>query len=189
MYDTIAAPHEPLAVEQTTDRTPATARAYVAHMLAELGIPEQVADDVTQRALVIANELTTNVYSHVGGPMELDVTLAEDCGSVVITVTDHGAGVPELGLPSADLLAEHGYGLYLTAVLADSVFEYPTVDGKTIGAVIDLPESHPWDAPDATALVDAYDTAFVIHDLDGTDSGNCAADCSGCAIEVTGGAL
>jgi anti-sigma regulatory factor (Ser/Thr protein kinase) len=175
--DTIARAHDPLAVEQTTDRTPATARAYVAYMLAELGIPEQVADDVTQRALVIANELTTNVYSHVGGPMELDVTLSEDCGSVVITVTDHGAGVPELGLPSADLLAEHGYGLYLTSVLADSVFEYPTVDGKVIGAVIKLP-----------GALEDFDTAFVIHDLDGTDSGDCAADCSGCAIELPGGA-
>jgi anti-sigma regulatory factor (Ser/Thr protein kinase) len=145
MSAALAPAHGPLAVSQTTDRTPATARAYVAHVLGELGISADVIDDVTHRALIIANELTTNVYSHVGGPMELDVTLSEDCGSVVITVTDHGQGVPELSLPSVDLLAEHGYGLYLTAALADSVFEYPTADGKTIGAVINLPEPKVFD--------------------------------------------
>jgi hypothetical protein len=34
-----------------------------------------------------------------------------------------------------------------------------------------------------------WDVAGVIHDLDGTDSGNCAPDCSGCEIEPRGGAL
>jgi hypothetical protein len=201
--------------------------------------------------------------------MELDVALAEDGGSVVITVTDHAGGVPELGLPDVDLLAEHGYGLYLTAALADSVFEYPTADGKTIGAVIDLPlavfdtmsdllrdldveaaavcetveraeleAARPVDtatvhapgsryygrggyvlgrdgagylvalfgerrgaAPlhfeesevkvtqesdDLSVEFEGWDLAYVIHDLDGTDSGACAADCSGCALELTG---
>lgn len=28
-----------------------------------------------------------------------------------------------------------------------------------------------------------FDAAMVIHDLDGTDSGACASDCSGCAFE------
>lgn len=33
-----------------------------------------------------------------------------------------------------------------------------------------------------------FDAALVIHDLDGTDSGACAADCSGCEFEHAGGA-
>jgi len=206
MQNSIAPAHDPLTVEQPTDRTPHTARAYVAYVLGELGIPAAVVGDVTERALVIASELTTNVYAHTDGALQLDVALTDDCGAVVIEVTDHGAGAPELGLPSADLLAEHGYGLYLTSVLADEVYSYLVADGKVIGAVIRLPEPAEaltdWERELLAAPVveadlsvsyvdladDGFDTAFVIHDLDGTDSGACASDCSGCAIELRGGA-
>jgi hypothetical protein len=42
------------------------------------------------------------------------------------------------------------------------------------------------DVPPAPA---GWDVPGVIHDLDGTDSGACAPDCSGCAFERGDGAL
>ncbi|MEV4621035.1 SpoIIE family protein phosphatase [Asanoa sp. NPDC049573] len=97
-------------------RTPAAARALVRAVLAEAGL-----DDLSNEALLLTTELSTNAVVHAG--TELDIEVAADGVGLTVTVTDFAGGPIETVLArprpdTADLseiseISERGRGLLL----------------------------------------------------------------------------
>jgi sigma-B regulation protein RsbU (phosphoserine phosphatase) len=97
-------------------RTPAAARALVRAVLAEAGL-----DDLSNEALLLTTELSTNAVVHAG--TELDIEVAADGVGLTVTVTDFAGGPIEtvLARPRPDTsdlseiseISERGRGLLL----------------------------------------------------------------------------
>ncbi|MEV0713802.1 SpoIIE family protein phosphatase [Asanoa sp. NPDC050611] len=94
-------------------RTPAAARALVRAVLAEAGL-----DDLSNEALLLTTELSTNAVVHAG--TELDIEVAADSIGLTVTVTDFAGGPIETVLvrPRPDVsdlseISERGRGLLL----------------------------------------------------------------------------
>ncbi|WP_090786808.1 SpoIIE family protein phosphatase [Asanoa ishikariensis] len=94
-------------------RTPAAARALVRAVLAEAGL-----DDLSNEALLLTTELTTNGVVHAG--TDLDIEVSADGVGLTVTVTDFAGGPIEtvLARPRADAsdiseISERGRGLLL----------------------------------------------------------------------------
>ncbi|MEV4533107.1 SpoIIE family protein phosphatase [Asanoa sp. NPDC049518] len=94
-------------------RTPAAARALVRAVLAEAGL-----DDLSNEALLLTTELSTNAVVHAGTDLDIEVT-ADGVG-LTVTVTDFAGGPIEtvLARPQADAsdiseISERGRGLLL----------------------------------------------------------------------------
>ncbi|SNT56784.1 Serine phosphatase RsbU, regulator of sigma subunit [Asanoa hainanensis] len=94
-------------------RTPAAARALVRAVLAEAGL-----DDLSNEALLLTTELSTNAVVHAG--TDLDIEVSADTVGLTVTVTDFAGGPIEtvLAHPRPDAsdiseISERGRGLLL----------------------------------------------------------------------------
>jgi sigma-B regulation protein RsbU (phosphoserine phosphatase) len=99
-------------------RTPATARAVVRAALTEAHL-----SDLADEAMLLTTELSTNGVLHAGTDIDLEVAVDRD--SVVITVTDFGdreqaTALPTISVPIPDEMSERGRGLLLVDRFAAS---------------------------------------------------------------------
>lgn len=93
-------------------RTPAAARAVVREVLIETGLTR-----LTDEALLLTTELSTNGVLHAGTDIDLDVAAGPD--GLLVTVTDYGGGHPSI-VPTPNEYAERGRGLLLVDHFATS---------------------------------------------------------------------
>lgn len=123
--------HRSLTVTLTGERLDArVARAQVRRALGT--IESQIADDV----LLVVSELVTNAVLHGKGPIKLTVTV--EPSDVVVEVTDRGAEDPSFGQQRVD--DEDGRGLRIVQRLTSAWDVERAASGKTITAVVPLPE-------------------------------------------------
>lgn len=79
---------------------------------------------------LLVSEMVTNAVVHGIGPVQ--VHGAFDGSRIRVEVQDNAAAVPEGRVTAATELDEHGRGLQLIAMLADSWGTTPTPTGKTV---------------------------------------------------------
>ena len=108
---------------EPTIHSPREARRFVDRALRGWGGPDQ-----RDYAVLLVNELVTNVIRHAHTPME--VRVATDPGAIEITVHDEDSRWPRLR--QAKPLAEDGRGLLTVAALADAWGVEPEANGKTV---------------------------------------------------------
>ncbi|GAA2306048.1 ATP-binding protein [Streptomyces kunmingensis] len=125
---TFQLPHDP--------RAPGIARAALRSVLVAYGRAE-LADDVE----LLASELLTNAHRHTTGPYALRIGPgAVDAHRVRVAVWDGEPKIPPgfgTCVPSADLTAEEGRGLFLVRAYADDWGAYAlpeTSGGKLLWA-------------------------------------------------------
>jgi len=130
-------------------RTPAAARGLVRALLAEARL-----DELTDEALLLTTELTTNAVIHAG--TELDIEAVADETGLCVTVMDFAPGA--LGQPptpdgdgpaGTTVLAERGRGLLLVDHFASSWGTTHHTEGKGVWFRLDRPGAGP-DAHPAT---------------------------------------
>lgn len=116
----------PLAVSQTTLRTPHQARTYVRAAL--LGQN----DATVGQAELIVSELATNVARYAPGACLIEAGLTDD-GRISITVSDESVS-PIRITPPGPAATESGLGLFMILALGASLTVSATDTGKTVTA-------------------------------------------------------
>lgn len=116
-----------------TPHAAATARSLVWEACGEWDLPDLVDD-----AELVVTELVNNVVVHVGGTVELMLTLRERYLHVAVHDRDHAR--PERALPDPDS-GEGGRGLLLVDATAADWGSTDVADGKIVWA--DLPVARP----------------------------------------------
>lgn len=134
---------EPDPLQATTpamelvDPTPADVRARLARLpgLVDLGLPAETVQDL----LLAVTEVVTNALLHGQPP----VTVRAWCGTdrCVITVHDHGSGLPDpyAGLLPAAHAPHGGVGLWFAHQTVDHVSFHRGMDGFTVRLVVGDP--------------------------------------------------
>lgn len=119
-----------------------------AAMMADV-VPELVGEDVVVRVdpdhlRVILRNLFSNARRHGKEPIEV-LTRRSSEGGVVVTVSDHGPGIPEEARDKlftrwsgSDSEGSHGLGLYLARLLADANGGSLEYVGDSDGAAFDI---------------------------------------------------
>ncbi|MEU1899389.1 ATP-binding protein [Nocardiopsis dassonvillei] len=104
----------------------ATVRAFVSERLADCPVLEDV--------VLLTSELATNAVQHTPSNLSgagFGVLMEHEHGrSVRVTVHDGGSYVDSPYVAESDPDAEHGRGLFLVDVLADSWGSYATLSGR-----------------------------------------------------------
>ena len=108
-------------------QTPSVARAFAAHLVAELHL-EPIGDDL---ALVVS-ELVTNAVRHAQPPVRLELSADEQ--RVTVGVVDGSDGAP-LARDAGDQ-SEGGRGMPLVDLLAAESGVSPHPPGKTVWAAL-----------------------------------------------------
>ncbi|WP_030995959.1 ATP-binding protein [Streptomyces sp. NRRL F-5630] len=134
------APAQPLHQIAHFDGTPgsvAAARAVTTRFLHRLGaewcarVPERTTGDLH----LVVSELATNAERHAGGFHALELT--GDATHVVVTVHDTSPVAPSFLPP--DPARVGGHGLEIVRALSREVRIARTAEGKSVGAVVELP--------------------------------------------------
>lgn len=114
----------------TSDDLARIRRELHSQLLARGQVESALLQDLQDRVVLVVSELATNALRH-GAPPSTVRLLCDDVACLV-DVTDTAEGAPELsgGRP----LGEGGYGMYLTARLADGVGWYVGTDAKHVWA-------------------------------------------------------
>ena len=106
--------------------------------------------------------------------------------SRLLVVVDDGAERAEMPAVRRGSLLSHALS-HIAGTLAGQVWGTSALATSAVVAVFERAvtstEQQAADLAQRDREPAGPDVAFVIHDLDGTDSGACAPDCSGCAIE------
>ena len=83
---------------------------------------------------MVTSELVSNAIAHASAPaINLALLLLEDCGAVVVVVTDPSPDPPVKCAPSGD--AEHGRGLHVVEALSAHWGWTPYEPGKAVYAI------------------------------------------------------
>jgi anti-sigma regulatory factor (Ser/Thr protein kinase) len=85
------------------------ARRYVA------GLTTDLPTSLQEAIALMVSELSTNALVHASGDFDVDVDRTD--GDIVISITDHGGGVPAVQSPPSH--EPHGRGLQIVAALSD----------------------------------------------------------------------
>ncbi|MFC0509094.1 ATP-binding protein [Micromonospora costi] len=107
--------------------------ATVRHRVTDAALRAGLAPDQAEQFTIAVNEAMINAIQHGGGAA--DVTVSAGSGLVVVSVRDHGSGIPEHvapHLPSPQTLG--GRGLWLVQQLCENV----TIDTSGSGTVVTL---------------------------------------------------
>lgn len=107
--------------------------AAVRHRVTDAALGVGLAPERAEQFTIAVNEVMINAIQHGGG--SADVTVETSPGAVVVTVRDHGGGIPgdiSPRLPSPQTLG--GRGLWLVHHLCENV----TIDTSTAGTVVTL---------------------------------------------------
>jgi hypothetical protein len=114
-----------------TPASPAVARAYSDHVLAEKGC----SDDVRADARLVVSELVTNAVLHARTTIELNVFVGDD--ALRIEVSDQGRDRPQIWAHDGT----SGRGLPILEALVQSWGVLDLGSGKTVWCEMTLPAS------------------------------------------------
>jgi len=96
-------------------------RTKLKNFLLANGVDDETASDIE----LVVSEMLTNVYKHSYKKSEGDVLLNAEIneGNLVISIRDFGEKfAPEsIKEPNPEVLADHGYGLYIAGQIMDKI--------------------------------------------------------------------